>query len=65
MTMQQPSIYQRIDEMKEKLNESVIQNGLNSHITVHISQELDALLNLAERIRVARGTGPSVPFPKR
>ncbi|WP_341357561.1 aspartyl-phosphate phosphatase Spo0E family protein [Rossellomorea sp. y25] len=65
MNMQQPSIYQLIDEMKEKLNQSVIQNGLNSHITIHISQELDALLNLAEKDKLSRGRGSYAPYSKR
>ncbi|PFA63010.1 hypothetical protein CN378_18390 [Bacillus sp. AFS015802] len=49
MISERPAIYEQIEEMKEQLRQSVKQSGINSQQTIHISQKLDALLNLAEK----------------
>lgn len=47
--MEQHELMRVIDEMKGKLYQSYIQNGLNSIDTIRISQELDVLLSHVQR----------------
>ncbi|WP_421378113.1 Spo0E family sporulation regulatory protein-aspartic acid phosphatase [Bacillus salacetis] len=50
ISLQREKLEELINELKDKLYQSYLHNGLDSPETIKISQELDVLLNLAGEI---------------
>ncbi|TYS69779.1 aspartyl-phosphate phosphatase Spo0E family protein [Sutcliffiella horikoshii] len=50
--MQKEKLENLVEILKERLYQSYLKNGLDSETTISISQELDAILNVMQILKV-------------
>lgn len=62
--MAEATILDKVEEVREKMIQSGIENGLQNITTIKLSHKLDALLNLYDKCQVTQGNETHVSEQK-